>query len=135
MANKAIASEYTAYAQALRRALLVHPESGQCHERAKAYLLALFKDMDENGDGVLSVDEFKAFVQSLRLTISEDCVEQDPEKFADILVQQIDINQMDGDGGEQVIFGADKYMIRKVKCPKRTCNMWEISRIVVITGG
>ena len=90
-------SLYSEYARAFRRALLSRDECNNNHDNAKEYLRKVFRDIDIDGDGAVTVDELRQFVKTVK--ISEDMFDIgdaamcNQDKFVDILMQQIDINR------------------------------------------
>jgi Ca2+-binding EF-hand superfamily protein len=84
---------YSEYAREFRRALLSHKNNGNSHDRAKEFLRSVFEELDTNCDGDVSTDELKTFIRSV---LSEYEISSEfgtnSDKFADVLVSQIDIN-------------------------------------------
>ena len=90
--NESIVSEYTKYARTLRQALLDHCNGSA--EEAQDTLRHVFNVLDDNSDGVLTVDELRKFLSTLILS-GADCdkdIESDPHRFFDVLLRQLDTN-------------------------------------------
>jgi hypothetical protein len=89
-------SLYSEYARAFRRTLLSREECGNSHEHAKVYLKKVFREIDDDGDGNVTVEELRKYVNSVNISDemfdNGDASKCNKDKFVDILIQQIDIN-------------------------------------------
>jgi Ca2+-binding EF-hand superfamily protein len=90
--NAVVVSDYTRYARALRQALL-----NQCHgstEKAKDALKHVFSVLDDDGDGVLTVQELRGFLSTLVVFGADEGVDvdEDATRFSDMLIRQFDVN-------------------------------------------
>ena len=86
-------NDYSQYAREFRRVLLSHKDSGYSHNKAKDFLKGVFKELDGDNDGNVSVDELRQFIHSLHVEQPCDARETaNSDKFAEVLVSQIDIN-------------------------------------------
>lgn len=84
---------YSEYAREFRRALLSHKGNGNSHDKAKQFLKTVFQEMDTDFNGDISTIELKAFIHSVLSDYEMSSEFSDnAEKFADVLVSQIDIN-------------------------------------------